>query len=115
MKLENTQVQMRKGILEFCILEIIARGEAYASDMLEELTSARMIVVEGTLSPLLTRLKNAALLDYVWKESSSGPPRKYYTLTDAGRQFLGELRDTWEEMVASVGIIRHSRPPGDSR
>ena len=88
MKLENTQVQMRKGILEFCILEIIARGEAYASDMLEELTSARMIVVEGTLYPLLTRLKNAALLDYVWKESTSGPPRKYYTLTDAGRQFL---------------------------
>ncbi len=78
MKLENTQVQMRKGILEFCILEIIARGEAYASDMLEELTSARMIVVEGTLYPLLTRLKNAALLDYVWKESTSGPPRKYY-------------------------------------
>ncbi len=115
MKLENTQVQMRKGILEFCILEIIARGEAYASDMLEELTSARMIVVEGTLYPLLTRLKNAALLDYVWKESSSGPPRKYYTLTEAGRQFLGELRDTWEEMAASVGIIRHSRPPGDSR
>ena len=74
MKLENTQVQMRKGILEFCILEIIARGEAYASDMLEELTSARMIVVEGTLYPLLTRLKNAALLDYVWKESTSGHP-----------------------------------------
>jgi PadR family transcriptional regulator PadR len=72
-------------------------------------------VVEGTLYPLLTRLKNAALLDYVWKESSSGPPRKYYTLTDEGRKFLEELRDTWEEMAASVGIIRHSRPPGDSR
>jgi len=115
MKLENTQVQMRKGILEFCILEIIARGEAYASDMLEELTSARMIVVEGTLYPLLTRLKNAALLDYVWKESTSGPPRKYYTLTDDGRKFLEELRDTWQEMAASVDIIRHSRPPGDSR
>ena len=115
MKLENTQVQMRKGILEFCILEIIARGEAYASDMLEELTSARLIVVEGTLYPLLTRLKNAALLDYVWKESTSGPPRKYYTLTDEGRKFLTELRDTWEEMATSVGVIRHSRPPGDSR
>ena len=89
MKLENTQVQMRKGILEFCILEIIARGEAYASDMLEELTSARMIVVEGTLYPLLTRLKNAALLDYVWKESTSGPPRKYYTLTDRRPQVSG--------------------------
>ena len=113
MKLENTQVQMRKGILEFCILEIIARGEAYASDMLEELTSARMIVVEGTLYPLLTRLKNAALLDYVWKESTSGPPRKYYTLTETGQQFLEELRDTWEEMAASVGIIRQAKPgPG---
>ena len=115
MKLENTQVQMRKGILEFCILEIIARGEAYASDMLEELTVARMIVVVGTLYPLLTRLKNAALLDYTWKESTSGPPRKYYILTPAGAQFLQELRDTWEEMAISVGIIRQGRPPGDLR
>ena len=106
MKLENTQVQMRKGILEFCILEIIARGEAYASDMLEELTQARMIVVEGTLYPLLTRLKNAALLDYVWKESTSGPPRKYYTLTPAGQQFLEELRQTWDDLTLSVSIIR---------
>ena len=109
MKLENAQVQMRKGILEFCILEIIGRGEAYASDMLEELTAARMIVVEGTLYPLLTRLKNAALLDYTWKESSSGPPRKYYVLTDSGRQFLGELRDTWEDMAVSINIIRKPR------
>ena len=115
MKLENTQVQMRKGILEFCILEIIARGEAYASDMLEELTSARMIVVEGTLYPLLTRLKNAALLDYTWKESTSGPPRKYYVLTPAGTQFLAELRTTWEDVAASVAIIRQGRPPGDPR
>ena len=109
MKLENAQVQMRKGILEFCILEIIGRGEAYASDMLEELTAARMIVVEGTLYPLLTRLKNAALLDYTWKESSSGPPRKYYVLTAEGRQFLGELRDTWEDMAVSINIIREGK------
>jgi len=109
MKLENAQVQMRKGILEFCILEIIGRGEAYASDMLEELTAARMIVVEGTLYPLLTRLKNAALLDYTWKESSSGPPRKYYILTAEGRQFLGELRDTWEDMAVSINIIREGK------
>ena len=100
---------MRKGILEFCILEIIGRGEAYASDMLEELTAARMIVVEGTLYPLLTRLKNAALLDYTWKESSSGPPRKYYILTAEGRQFLGELRDTWEDMAVSINIIREGK------
>ena len=113
MKLENTQVQMRKGILEFCILEIIARGEAYASDMLEELTVARMIVVEGTLYPLLTRLKNAALLDYTWKESTSGPPRKYYTLTPAGQQFLEELRQTWDDMHDEYRRVRGSdhRPP----
>ncbi|UYZ59627.1 PadR family transcriptional regulator [Hymenobacter latericus] len=113
MKVENTQVQMRKGILEFCILEIIARGEVYASDMLEELTQARMIVVEGTLYPLLTRLKNAGLLDYTWKESSSGPPRKYYTLTEVGQQFLHELRLTWEEIEDSIQIIR-SKPNGSS-
>ncbi|GAB2943113.1 PadR family transcriptional regulator [Hymenobacter coalescens] len=111
MKVENTQVQMRKGILEFCILEIIARGEVYASDMLEELTQARMIVVEGTLYPLLTRLKNAALLDYTWKESSSGPPRKYYTLTPVGQEFLHELRLTWEEIEDSIQIIR-AKPNG---
>jgi PadR family transcriptional regulator PadR len=105
MKVENTQVQMRKGILEFCILEIISRGEVYASDMLEELTAAKMIVVEGTLYPLLTRLKNAQLLEYNWVESTSGPPRKYYRLTDTGRQFLEQLRQTWQELVDSTEFI----------
>ena len=105
MKVENTQVQMRKGILEFCILEIIARGEAYASDMIEELTGAKMIVVEGTLYPLLTRLKNAGLLDYSWVESSAGPPRKYYKLTDSGKEFLELLRSTWRELVDSTEFI----------
>lgn len=109
MKVENTQVQMRKGIIEYCILEIIARGEAYASDMLHELTSARLIVVEGTLYPLLTRLKNAGLLDYNWVESSSGPPRKYYTLTPSGLSFLDQLRITWQELVSSTDyIINHN-------
>jgi PadR family transcriptional regulator PadR len=105
MKVENTQVQMRKGILEFCILEIIARGEVYASDMLEELTAAKMIVVEGTLYPLLTRLKNAGLLDYAWVESSAGPPRKYYKLTESGQSFLELLRQTWRELVDSTEFI----------
>ncbi|WP_210466040.1 MULTISPECIES: PadR family transcriptional regulator [Rufibacter] len=105
MKVENTQVQMRKGILEYCILEIIARGEAYASDMLEELTAAKMIVVEGTLYPLLTRLKNAGLLDYSWVESTSGPPRKYYKLTATGTEFLEQLRLTWQELVDSTTFI----------
>lgn len=105
MNIENTQVQMRKGILEFCILHIIARGEVYASDMLDELTSARIMVVEGTLYPLLTRLRKAGLVDYKWVESSSGPPRKYYTLTDQGKEFLDGLSQTWEELVTSTQKI----------
>lgn len=105
MKLENTQVQMRKGILEFCILHIISRGEVYASDMLEELTSARIMVVEGTLYPLLTRLKKAELVDYKWVESSSGPPRKYYTITEKGMLFLDHLSETWAELAASTNKI----------
>lgn len=105
MNVENTQVQMRKGILEFCILHIISRGEVYASDMLEELTAARIMVVEGTLYPLLTRLKNSGLVEYKWVESTSGPPRKYYTLTQTGRDFLLELQQTWDELVGSTNQI----------
>ena len=105
MDLENAKVQMRKGILEFCILHIISRGEVYASDMLEELTSAKMMVVEGTLYPLLTRLKNSGLLDYKWVESVSGPPRKYYVLTDAGKSFLIQFEETWMELQGSVAQI----------
>ena len=96
---------MRKGILEYCILQIIARGEVYASDMLEELTSAKIMVVEGTLYPLLTRLRKAGLVEYKWVESSSGPPRKYYTLTEEGKGFLGELNLTWDELVKSTRVI----------
>ncbi len=105
MNLENTQVQMRKGILEYCILHIISRGEVYASDMLDELTAAKMIVVEGTLYPLLTRLKNAGLLEYKWVESKSGPPRKYYMLTSIGSEFLKGLTETWNELVSSTSRI----------
>lgn len=107
MNIENAQVQMRKGILEFCILHIISRGEVYASDMLEELTSARIMVVEGTLYPLLTRLKNSGLLDYKWVESSSGPPRKYYVITDTGQEFLDGMQITWVELSESVNTIIH--------
>lgn len=105
MNIENTQVQMRKGILEFCILHIIARGEVYASDLLGELTSAKIMVVEGTLYPLLTRLRKAGLVDYKWVESSSGPPRKYYTLTSEGQSFLDGLDQTWTELVGSTKKI----------
>jgi len=111
MNLENTQIQMRKGILEYCILHIIARGETYASDMLNELTRARMIVVEGTLYPLLTRLKNAGLLEYKWVESKSGPPRKYYKLTTAGENFLQGLTETWDSLVHSTQMIQQKSTP----
>jgi PadR family transcriptional regulator PadR len=105
MNTDNIQVQLRKGILELCILNIISRGEVYASDMISELTHAKMMVVEGTLYPLLTRLKNSGFLDYKWVESPSGPPRKYYMLTESGRLFLNELDSTWLELVASVSQI----------
>ncbi|MCU0437970.1 MAG: PadR family transcriptional regulator [Raineya sp.] len=110
MNLENTQVQMRKGILEFCILGIIARGEIYSSDILEELTSAKIMVVDGTLYPLLTRLKNAGLVEYRWVESDSGPPRKYFTITETGKTFLEQLQLTWDELVSSTQqIIQKSK------
>ncbi len=96
---------MRKGILEFCILHIISRGEVYASDMLEELTSAKIMVVEGTLYPLLTRLRKAGLAEYKWVESNSGPPRKYYTITDEGMQFVKDLNLTWKELSKSTSEI----------
>jgi PadR family transcriptional regulator PadR len=102
MDIENTKAQMRKGVLEFCILSILKRGEAYPSDIMAELKRAKLIVVEGTLYPLLTRLKNDGLLNYRWEESTQGPPRKYYTLTETGQEFLGELRKTWEELAHAV-------------
>lgn len=105
MKLENTQTQMRKGILEYCILQIISRGEVYASDLLRELTDAKIMVVEGTLYPLLTRLRKAGLVEYKWVESSSGPPRKYYTLTEEGASFLDNLDTTWADLIKSTKLI----------
>lgn len=104
MKLENTKAQMRKGVLEFCILSILKTGEAYTSDILERLKKAHLIVVEGTVYPLLTRLKNADLLSYQWKESKSGPPRKYYSLTTPGYVFLEELEAAWTDLVKSVRL-----------
>jgi len=102
MNIENTKAQMRKGILEFCILSIVSDKDAYASDIIERLKRSRLIVVEGTLYPLLTRLKNAGLLNYRWEESTSGPPRKYYKLTPVGEQFLKELNTTWNELIGAV-------------
>ncbi len=105
MKIENTKAQMRKGVLEFCILSVLKDGEAYTSDILETLKDAKMLVVEGTIYPLLTRLKNAGLLSYRWEESTSGPPRKYYELTDTGKLFLTELNDTWSELQQAVNKV----------
>jgi PadR family transcriptional regulator PadR len=109
MNASNTQIQMRKGLLEFCILHIISRGEVYATDMIEELTEAKMIVAEGTLYPLLNRLKNASLVAYKWVESESGPPRKYYTITEEGIGFLNTLAETWASLVASTQLITSNR------
>jgi PadR family transcriptional regulator, regulatory protein PadR len=117
MNIENTKAQMRKGVLEFCILSILSHGDAYPSEIIERMKEAKLIVVEGTLYPLLTRLKNMGLLSYRWEESTSGPPRKYYKLTPVGEEFLAELESTWDELVASVGKTRRSKKsnsPADS-
>ncbi len=109
MNLENTKAQMRKGVLEYCIMSILAKNDAYASDIIKELKESKMIVVEGTLYPLLTRQKNAGLLSYRWEESTQGPPRKYYTLTEKGQQFLEELDNSWEDLIKAVELINSKR------
>lgn len=103
---ENVKAQMRKGILEYCILAIIAREDSYAPKIISELKQAEMIVVEGTLYPILSRQKNAGLLTYRWEESPQGPPRKYYMLTDKGRNHLQALDEAWSELVEQIGKIR---------
>ncbi|MES2588073.1 MAG: PadR family transcriptional regulator [Bacteroidota bacterium] len=108
MSLENTQAQMRKGILEYCILSILDQSEAYPSEILVTMKDAKLIVVEGTLYPLLTRLKNMELLTYRWEESQSGPPRKYYSITKMGKTFLEELSSTWEDLNFAVQKITKS-------
>lgn len=110
MKVENTKAQMRKGVLEYCILSILAQGEAYPPDIIDTLKEAKLIVVEGTLYPLLTRLKDAGYLGYRWEESRSGPPRKYYKLTPLGSKFLKELDDTWDELAQAVKKTTRHNP-----
>jgi len=109
MTVDNTESQMRKGLLELCILGIIHKEkEAYQSDILEQLKQAKLVVLEGTIYPLLTRLKNAGMLDYRWEESQSGPPRKYYSLTKSGLKFYAELRTTWEDLSNAVNHLTTS-------
>lgn len=107
MNIENTKAQMRKGVLEYCILSILRSEDKYASEILDTLKNARMLVVEGTIYPLLTRLKNSGLLSYRWEESTSGPPRKYYGLTETGKIFLNELNTTWNELSEAVHLVTH--------
>ena len=109
MNVENTKAQMRKGVLEYCILSILNGEDKYASEILDTLKDAKMLVVEGTIYPLLTRLKNAGLLSYRWEESSSGPPRKYYGLTETGTIFLKELNTTWDELRTAVNVVTNAK------
>lgn len=108
MNIENTQAQMRKGILEYCILLIISQQDAYVPDIISKLKASKMIVVEGTIYPLLTRLKNTGLLSYRWEESQQGPPRKYYSITEQGRGFLKELENSWDELTSAVNSIKEN-------
>ena len=107
MNIENAKAQMRKGILEYCILSILGKRDLYTSDIINALKENDLIVVEGTLYPLLTRQKNAGLLKYRWEESSQGPPRKYYALTEIGRTYLKELDDSWDSLIKSVQSIKN--------
>jgi PadR family transcriptional regulator PadR len=106
MNIENAKAQMRKGVLEYCILTILAQNDCYASDIIKKLKESELIVVEGTLYPLLTRQKNAGLLSYRWEESTQGPPRKYYALTELGKTFLQEMNTSWDDLVTAVNSIK---------
>lgn len=113
MNIENTKAQMRKGVLEFCILSVLNDKELYTSEILNALKNAKLLVVEGTVYPLLTRLKNDGLLNYRWEESPSGPPRKYYELTLKGQEFMEELSKTWDELSIAVNNITYTKTNKD--
>ncbi len=97
---------MRKGLLEYCILLILKDGEAYATDLLNQLKQVHLLVVEGTIYPLLSRLRKADLLTYTWKESTQGPPRKYFRMTPKGEQMLAELEQEWQNMQKAIQTLR---------
>lgn len=109
MQLENTKAQLRKGVLELCILSILANERKYASEILSHLKDAKLIVVEGTLYPLLTRLRSASFLTYEWEESKTGPPRKYYSITEEGKHFLSQLTGSWNELQHAVDQITNPK------
>lgn len=105
MKAEKNSIQLRKGVLEMCVLHLTLNEPKYTGDLLRELKDASLLVVEGTLYPLLNRLKDDELLEYYWEESTSGPPRKYYRCTLAGEDYLKKLKKNWVELVSSVNSI----------
>jgi len=105
---DNIKSQMRKGFLEYCILSILSKKDAYPTSIINELKDVKMIVVEGTLYPLLIRQKNQGLMTYRWEESPQGPPRKYYTITDKGRETLAELDNSWKELVDTITLLRQN-------
>lgn len=105
MNIENAKTQMLKGVLEYCIMSIIQKKDVYASEILEEFSNAELEVVEGTIYPILTRLKNSNYLTYYWQESNAGPPRKYFQITDLGKEFFAELDKTWKEIEVSINRI----------
>jgi PadR family transcriptional regulator PadR len=115
MDLENAKAQMRKGVLEMCVLAVISEGETYPPEIMKKLEWTNLIVKEGTLYPLLIRLKNDGLVDYIWREGVSGPPRKYFTVSEQGRQFLTELTESWDQLVHSVNqTLKGGATPTDS-
>lgn len=114
MNTDNAKAQMRKGLLEYCILLVLSQHDMYASDIINHLKQVKLIVVEGTLYPLLMRQKNAGLLTYRWEESTQGPPRKYYTITDEGRAFLTDLNVSWNELIASVNTLMNTNNPSST-
>ena len=109
MNIDNVKAQMRKGTLEYCILLILSRGASYAPKIIEELKRAEMIVVEGTIYPILTRQKNQGYLSYRWEESPQGPPRKYYSITERGREVLAQLDESWDQLTSQIATLRQQR------
>lgn len=109
MNVDNARSQMRKGMLEYCIMLLLSEKAYYTSDIIRRLKEANLLVVEGTLYPLLTRLKNDGLLGYEWQESTQGPPRKYYVLTDQGRETLQQLDGAWMALENTVHNLKENR------
>lgn len=106
--IENNRTQMRRGVLEYSILLILSQGDEYASSIIQKLKDVNMIVAEGTTYPLLVRLKKLGLLNYRWEESTQGPPRKYYMITDQGKEQLKGLDVAWQEISDSINTLKNN-------